>query len=47
MPFALATSRPWNEIMIRRLTEHTGQPFHLITRKEDLTPERLREIAPR
>lgn len=33
--------------MARRLTERTGQPFHLITRKEDLTPERLREIAPR
>jgi methionyl-tRNA formyltransferase len=47
MSFVLATSRPWNEIMARRLTERTGQPFHLITRKEDLTPERLREIAPR
>ncbi len=47
MIFVLATSRPWNEIMARRLTERTGQPFHLITRKEDLTPERLREIAPR
>lgn len=33
--------------MARRLTERTGQSFHLITRKEDLTPERLREIAPR
>ncbi|NEX17699.1 MAG: methionyl-tRNA formyltransferase [Halochromatium sp.] len=33
--------------MAKRLTERTGQPFHLITRKEDLTPERLREIAPR
>ncbi|WP_201246135.1 hypothetical protein [Halochromatium salexigens] len=47
MTFVLATSRPWNENMAKRLTERTGQPFHLITRKEDLTPERLREIAPR
>ncbi|MBK1633375.1 hypothetical protein CKO31_21990 [Thiohalocapsa halophila] len=47
MSYVIATSRPWNEIMAARLSERTGQPFHLITRKEDLTPERLREIAPR
>ena len=47
MTFVLATSRPWNEIMAARLTERTGHAFHLITRKEDLTPERLRGISPR
>lgn len=47
MKCVLATSRPWNEIMARRLEEKTGHAFHLITRKEELTPERLREIRPR
>lgn len=47
MNHVIATSRPWNEIMARRLEEKTGHRFHLITRKEDLTPERLAEIAPR
>jgi methionyl-tRNA formyltransferase len=47
MSYVIATSRPWNAITAKRLTERTGQPFHLITCREDLTPERLREIAPR
>jgi methionyl-tRNA formyltransferase len=38
---------PWNEIMAVRLSERTGETFHLITRKEDLTPERLRDLNPR
>lgn len=47
MDYVLATSRPWNEIMARRLEEKTGHTFHLITGEEELTPERLVEIAPR
>jgi methionyl-tRNA formyltransferase len=47
MDYVLATSRPWNEIMARRLEEKTGHTFHLITKKEELTLERLAEIAPR
>lgn len=47
MSYVLATSRPWNEIMAARLSERTGETFHLITRKEDLSPERLRDLNPR
>lgn len=47
MDYVLATSRPWNEVMAQRLAEKTGHTFHLINRKEDLTPERLAAIAPR
>lgn len=47
MDYVLATSRPWNEVMARRLEEKTGHTFHLITLKEELTPECLAAIAPR
>lgn len=47
MDYVIATSRPWNEVMAQRLAERTGHTFHLITRKEELTPERLERIAPR
>lgn len=47
MNFIIATSRPWNEILALRLEEKTGHRFHLITRREDLTAERLCDIAPR
>lgn len=47
MNYVLATSRPWNEILARRLEEKTGHTFHLVTRKEELTSERLHLISPR
>ncbi len=47
MKYVLATSRPWNEIMARRLQERTGHDFHLITRKDELTLDKLRELKPR
>lgn len=47
MNHILATSRPWNDVLARRLEEKTGQIFHLITRKEELTSEHLHAIAPR
>lgn len=47
MHIAIATSRPWYAFLANRLAERTGHSFHLITRKEDLTKERLREIRPR
>lgn len=47
MNHILATSRPWNEALARRLQEKTGHIFHLINRKEQLSLERLREIAPK
>ena len=47
MNHILVTSRPWNDVLARRLQEKTGHDFHLITRKEDLTVERLRDISPR
>jgi methionyl-tRNA formyltransferase len=47
MNYAIATSRPWNEIMARRLQERTGHDFHLINRKDDLSLEKLSELKPR
>lgn len=47
MDYVIATSRPWNEILAQRLAEKTGHTFHLITRKEELTRERLAAIQPR
>ena len=45
--YVIATSRPWNEALIQRLAERTGETFHLITSPEALTTERLSAIAPR
>ena len=47
MNYVIATSRPWNECLARRLEEKTGHAFHLITRTEELTPKALETIAPR
>ena len=47
MNYVLATSRPWNEVLSSRLEVKTGHTFQLITRKEELTEERLRGIEPR
>lgn len=47
MNYVLATSRSWHEPMAERLKEKCGQPFHLITRKKDLTLDRLTELTPR
>ncbi len=47
MKYVLATSRPWNEVMARRLQERTGHEFHLITRKDELSLEKLCELKPR
>jgi methionyl-tRNA formyltransferase len=45
--YVLATSRPWYENLATRLARRTGRHFVLITRKEDLTIERLRTLSPR
>ena len=47
MNYVLATSREWNEPLVKQLEEMTGHAFHLITRTEELTYERLRAISPR
>lgn len=47
MNYILATSREWNEVLAKRLEEKNGQAFHLITKIEDLTRERLQSINPR
>jgi len=47
MTYVLATSRPWNEVLAKRLEGTTGKAFHLITHKEDLTLDRLMQINPR
>lgn len=47
MNYVIATSRSWHEPMAERLKEKCGLPFHLITRKKELTLDRLTELAPR
>ena len=47
MNYAIATSRPWNEILAQRLKERTGHDFHLITRQDELNRELLEAIEPR
>jgi len=47
MNYILATSRPWNEVLAKRLEEKTGHKFYLITSKDELTHRRLQEISPR
>ncbi|MFT7388526.1 MAG: methionyl-tRNA formyltransferase [Candidatus Endobugula sp.] len=46
MNYVLVTSRSWNEVLAKRLTEMTGDTFHLITNKDDLTLDNLNEIRP-
>ena len=47
MNYVLATSRERNKPLAKQLEEKTGHTFHLITRTEELTHERLRAISPR
>jgi methionyl-tRNA formyltransferase len=47
MNFVLATSRPWNEIIAERLEKRTGHKFYLLTKRDDLTLDRLNTIQPR
>ena len=47
MNYVLATPREWNELLAKQLEEKTGCAFHLITRTEELTYERLQAISPR
>ena len=47
MSYVLATSRDWNEVLVRRLEEKTTKAFHLITKKEELTLGKLKKINPR
>jgi len=47
MNYVLATSREWNESLVKQLNEKTGHTFHLITRTEELTYDRLQAISPR
>ena len=47
MTFVLATSRPWNEVLAKRLEEKTGKAFHLVTQIEKLTYESLMQLNPR
>lgn len=47
MNYVLATSREWNESLTKLLEEKTGHTFHLITRADELTCERLQAISPR
>ena len=47
MTFVLATSRPWNEVLAKRLEEKTGKAFHLVTQIEKLTYDSLMQLNPR
>lgn len=47
MSYVIATNRAWNEPMVERLREKCATSFNLITRKKDLSIERLTELAPR
>lgn len=44
--YAIAASRPWYRGLPARLKQRTGHDFFLIERAEELTAERLRELAP-
>lgn len=43
----LASSRPWNQGMVRSLAERTGHRFELISDSQELTAERLASVNPR
>src|SRR3990172_1293051 len=47
MVYVIATSRAWYEQLPINLAKRTGKQFVLITRRENLTVERLQEIGPR
>jgi len=44
--YIIASDRPWNADMAQRLEPCCAGRFVLINRREDLTPERLAELAP-
>lgn len=46
MTYVLATSRPWNEVLAKRLEEKTGKIFHLVTQTKKLTFDHLEQIKP-
>jgi methionyl-tRNA formyltransferase len=45
--YVVLSHRVWNRELASKLTEHLGVPFHLISKREDLTVEHLRELNPR
>lgn len=47
MKYIIASSRSWNKSMVTRISESTGQTFHYIGNKEDLTVECLTLVKPR
>lgn len=47
MTYVLAATRPGYAGLIDRLTEATGEKFHLIEQRENLNLERLSELQPR
>lgn len=47
MVYVIVTSRSWYEDLPGQIGKETGQRFVLITKKEDLTFERLKELSPR
>ena len=47
MNYVLATSREWNKPLAKQIEEKTGHTFHLITRTEELTYQRMQAIRPR
>ena len=47
MNYVIATSRPWNESMVKRLEERTGHKFFLSNQKNDLSMDWLDLIKPR
>ncbi len=47
MTCVIATSREWHERLAGELSDTTGETFHLITDRWDLTSERLQQWQPR
>lgn len=47
MSYIIATSRKWHEFLATKLQGSCDKPFHLITKRNELTLERLSEINPR
>ena len=47
MTYLIAANRIWYEHLSEELTNLTGEGFLLITKKEELTAEKLKEIKPR
>ncbi len=45
--YVILSHRVWNRDLASKLTDHLGRPFHLISQKDELTVNRLRELDPR